>query len=52
MSTSNAEGMKKLIAEKAKRSAEQNHRGDKPSPKLHSIEKVFKRNKRGGLFDK
>ncbi|MBN2286898.1 MAG: hypothetical protein JXQ26_00695 [Tissierellales bacterium] len=52
MSANNVEGMKKIIAEKKKMSAQQNHNSKKPSPKMANQVKAFKKNKTGGLFDK
>jgi hypothetical protein len=52
MSTNNLEGMKKIIEEKKKLSAQQGIKGDKPDQNKVSQRKAFKTTKRGGFFDK
>ncbi len=52
MSTKNVEGMKKIIAEKKKMSAQQCLNGEKPNQKMSSQWKAFKNKKTGGVFDK
>ncbi|WP_169314686.1 hypothetical protein [Acetobacterium woodii] len=52
MSTNNLEGMKKIIEEKKKLSAQQGTNGDKPNQSKVTQRKAFKTTKRGGFFDK
>lgn len=52
MSKSNIEGMKKLIEEKKKQSAENSGYGKQLDQNKVGQPKVIKRMKRGGLFDK
>lgn len=51
MTTKSMEMMKKIIEEKKKKSAEQGQIS-RPSLNIGSSRKAFKKNKRGGLFDK
>lgn len=52
MSTDNIEGMKKLIEQKKKQSAQQGMTDEKPTHKKLNNGKAFKSTKRGGVFDK
>lgn len=52
MSMNNLEGMKKIIEEKKKLSAQQGANGEKPNQKKIGQRKAFKTTKRGGFFDK
>lgn len=52
MSINNFEGMKKIIEEKKKLSAQQGINGDKPNHDKVTQRKAFKTTKRGGFFDK
>lgn len=52
MSTKNIEGMKKIIEEKKKLSAQQGANDEKPNQRKVNKHKAFKTTKRGGFFDK
>jgi len=52
MATNNIEGMKKIIEEKKKLSAQQGANAEKPNQKKVNLRKAFKTTKRGGFFDK
>jgi len=52
MPKNNIEGMKKIIEEKKKQSAQQGASDEKPNQKKLSHRKAFKTTKRGGFFDK
>jgi len=52
LKSSNIEGMKKIIAEKKKQSAQQGAKDEKTNQKKVSQQKAFRNTKRGGFFDK